>query len=248
MRSSLNLISIVPVTLALAVMGTPAYAQDAGEVETLASQSEVVDALEATETQHPVMTSAEVKEAGGSLPEIVESPDVVPGLEDLQARGIQGQSVVQFIIQADGTITETTIASSSKSDELDQVALELVDLFVAKAALDAEGQPVAVSVKMPLNFWKDSLVDGSLIEKTCADFVIDADWFLSVNPESSIKDMRVWLMTSGAFISAFFNSGRASESMADRFKNAPRPDPDELYQYCSQKPKKKFFESFRKLG
>lgn len=223
-------------------------ASTAGPLSAQESMDQIV-ADPAEQASEPVadkpaaMSAAELKEAGGKMPRIVESPEEVPGLEELHARGIQGQSVVELVIEADGTISDRRVVTPSPSPELDQVALGLIDYFVAEPGVDGDGQPVAVIAKLPLSFWKDSIANGSLAEKTCADFVIDADWYLSVNPDGSIKDMRVWPMTVGAFI-----IGNPAQDIAERFKGAPQPDPDELYKYCSEKPEKKFMRTFKKLG
>jgi TonB family protein len=229
-------------SLALASLGVPAFAQETDQESAAPVPAEASELLNSEPSPAP-MTAAELKEAGGTLPKIVDSSEEVPGLKALQARGIQGQIVVEFVIQSDGSLTDGKIAAPSQSPELDQVALELIDEFVAEPALDAEGEPVAVIARMPLNFWKDSIANGTLREKTCADFVIDADWFLNANPEGSVDDMRVWTMTVGLFV-----IGNPTEDIAERFKSAPRPDPDELYAYCTRKPKTMFLKAFRKVG
>ncbi|WP_185960167.1 TonB family protein [Erythrobacter insulae] len=209
-----------------------------------AAQDELGDFLEATAAETvpveqpaadaPIAVSA-LKKAGGTPPAFIDSPEEVAGLKELQALGAQGEPTIDFVIRADGSITDIVVSKSTGSPELDAVAVALVGQFTAQPGRDAAGNPVDVAAEMPLNFWKDSLAKGQLGEKTCAEFLIDADWHLAMFPDQTIKDMRIWKLTLGAAVLVH------PDSFA--FK---KPTPQDVYDNCQKKPKAGFFKTFMK--
>jgi TonB family protein len=180
---------------------------------------------------------AALREAGGQPPVITEAPEAI-GLADLHARGIQGEVEIAAVITAEGTVINPTIISSSGSQELDRLAIDVVGAMTGTAGTDAQGEPVPVAFQIPLYFWKDSLLDGSLAAKTCRDFVLDADWFLATFPDKNLTDLRVWDMTVGFMFFA---------QRQNRQRHRPIPDAQQIYETCTDRPNRSFLDVFRDL-
>lgn len=214
-----------------ALLATPAIAQD--DLADFLEKTEA-ETVEAPVKPEPITLNA-LRDAGGTPPSVIDGPDQPEVVEELQARGIQGQPVVKFIVQPDGSVTDVAIERTSQSDELDQVALDLTREMVVEPGKDADGNAVAVATQMPFNFWKDSMASGQLFKKTCADYVIDADWFLAKNPDKALNDMRLWKLTLGTYVVTHKDGFRAKH-----------PKPQDVYDNCAAKPKAKFFKTFEK--
>lgn len=177
----------------------------------------------------------ELQKAGGKAPLITFVPKERAPLKELQARGIQGEPRIAFIVGIDGTIRDIRIKETTGSDELDAFAVTLVSGMKVEPGQNASGEAVEVLKEIPLNFWKDSLVNGSLQAKTCADYVIDADWFMATFPDKELRNMRVTTMSLGVLVAL---------GLRDFPKKVPKEH--KAYQTCKRKPEANFFEVYRK--
>jgi TonB family protein len=187
-----------------------------------------------TSIQTEIPDARRVKEQGGSLPSLDSAPSD-PGKELLFKRGIQGEVRISGVVDADGSFRQAAIASSSRSDELDRFAMDLLTRAKFTSAKDRNGQPVPARATVPLYFWKDSLTDGSLFSKSCADFVIDADWYATAFPEKKPDDLRSWLMLSGMVFAGQYRQGA---------KKLRSPEYSTVYAACKAKPSRKFVDTF----
>lgn len=130
-------------------------------------------------------------------PRMVESkPLEYP--EDAKKLGHQGTVVVQFTVLSNDTISTPTIKTSSRSSILDQAAISFVQQIKFAHGTDDQGNATDTAVALPVSFRKDASSD--LSEKTCADFVIDYQWFTQTFPEQSVKDMTVYQLTLGLLV------------------------------------------------
>ncbi|MBV7259598.1 energy transducer TonB [Erythrobacter crassostreae] len=220
--------------IALALLAAPASAQDELGDFLEATEAETVP-VEQTATDAPIAVS-DLKKAGGTQPEITGFPEEVPGLKEVQATGAQGQPMYQFVVRADGSITDVEAVQSTGSDELDAVGAAYIETFEAKVGRDADGNPVDVLVRLPLSLWIDTLEKGSLGEKTCAAFVTEADWHLATFPDSEIKKMRIWNLATGAAVLT------SPSGFGGR-----RLDAQTVYDTCKAEPDRIFFRVFAGL-
>ncbi len=152
------------------------------------------------------------------------------------AQGIQGEVGVEFTVTTDGSVNDVNVQVSGGSAELDEVAVSLVSQFSGQAGRDKDGLPVVVRGEYSLQFWKDSIVDGTLGARTCADFVTDADWFHQLNPEAKLDQMRVWRMTVGLLSAGPLLRGEITEV----------PDAQDVYEMCARRPSRNFLEAYRR--
>lgn len=188
------------------------------------------------------ITAKDLVEAGGSAPQLCSRPDEYPpALEGLHAQGIQGEPILSFTINEDGTLADLNLIEPSPSAELNQVAIDYLLQFQFEPGRNSDGDPVKVAMSSPIPLQKDQSAED-IGTKTCGDFVLDADWFLSAHSDKTIKDMNIWKATVGLFF--VLNSGG---SLKDKLWPA-RTDPEKVYERCAKKPKKNFLETFRKVG
>ncbi|MCK0128761.1 energy transducer TonB [Erythrobacter sp. F6033] len=220
----------------LALLASPVTAQDELGDFLEATEAETVSAEAPAPAGPKIYSPKELKEAGGTQPEITGFPEEVPGLKEVQATGAQGEPMYQFVVRADGSITDVEAVRSTGSDELDAVGAAYIETFEAKVGRDADGNPIDVRVNLPLSLWIDTLAKGSLGQKTCGAFVTEADWHLVTFPDSAINKMRIWNLSTGTLLLA----------SPDGFKGK-RLDAQTVYDICRAEPDRIFFRVFAGL-
>ena len=173
--------------------------------------------------------------AGAANPrpvELVEAPKA-PYPDALKAQGQQGEVGLQGTVQVDGSLRDVSVTSSSRSAELDRIAVESFSKWRFTPAADAAGNPIEAPVRTKIEFWKDDLMNFG--GKSCADFVIDYDWHNSVYPDGSAR-MRLGLFLQGA---GLFGGGPTARTLAPLQK-----DFDSIwkrtYDGCKAQPRKPF--------
>ncbi len=153
--------------------------------------------------------------------------------KQLADKGVQGNVSVRAVVAADGTLTAPKISETSRSDELDRLALALVLTFKFKPKKSAA--PVT-EIIVPILFLKDSLT--SLHQKSCAEFNIDYGYFKVTFPEKETGDMTVFKMATGvAFATSGFDMKRVK-----RLKSATTGTATK----CAASPDSKFLDVFLK--
>ena len=65
---------------------------------------------------------------------------------------IQGQAIVSFLVNIDGSISETSIARTSGDHLLDAEALRVVHSMPNWSPAEKDGQPIGVTCEVPINF------------------------------------------------------------------------------------------------
>lgn len=106
------------------------------------------------------------KEPGSNIYTVVEDPPQFPGgdkarshylnskiiyPEDARKKGIEGTVYINFIVQADGSITDVKILRGFNK-ELDEIAIDAVKSMPNWIPGKTEGKPVAVSFNIPIKF------------------------------------------------------------------------------------------------
>lgn len=187
--------------------------------------------------QDEILTASKNREMGGSPLKITSGPPD-DGKEVFFSKGIQGEPRIEFVVGADGALSEAFVVESSRSAELDEFALSLVKNSTFEPAKDKSGQPVAVRASVPIRLWKDSIADGSIFEKRCDDFLLDAAWFIQAFPEKKPNQMRSWLLLTGALVAARFTNDTAIRKA---------PDFQAVYNGCKKEPSGKFVDVYAKF-
>ena len=90
-----------------------------------------------------------------------EQPELIGGLEGIQERleypelqrraGVEGRSVLQFVVETDGTVGELQVIRSSGNDGLDRAALAAVREARFRPGRQ-DGEPVRVRFALPVTF------------------------------------------------------------------------------------------------
>lgn len=191
----------------------------------------------ARENQTRVKTRAAFK--SGSIPEIPEAA---------RAAGHFGKVRIVGIIGIDGRFSETTIATSSRSDILDTAALAAAQAAVFEPARDANGEPLAIRVVMPFEFSnaKSAGKGGGALRYKCDQFARDYDWWFKTWPADEKDDF--YYLVLGLTTTAQLHAGKldasnvraTTEGFEARWKKAVKT--------CQAKPDKLFLDVFKPEG
>lgn len=182
-------------------------------------------------TGETVFNGAQVREMGGKPPALLSAPKE-PDVEALHKQGIQGEIVLSGYVGGDGRMHDLVVVRSSRSAELDAVAQGLARGSTFTPGADASGKPIAVKVSYPVSLWQDTLMSQAFLKKSCAQFVIDADWHARAFPEEQPDKYRGWLLAKGMA----FLSGRSAVA------KATSPDYAAVYNACKTQPQRNFFD------
>lgn len=140
----------------------------------------------------------------------------------LAAAGVQGEVLVIVPLTDDGKSNGASLGATSRSEELDTIAVDLVKAASFRLP-DAPAQGWKAIV-VPVQFYKDSVT--SLQTKTCADFNVDYDYQLTKFPERKPEDMRVFEMLTGILYIKSVKSTAQALDLAKRTAAARQPTID----------------------
>ena len=186
-------------------------------------------------TGETLYTGAQIKAMGGKPPKLLTAP-IEPNVDALYQQGIQGEMYFVGYVGADGKMHDVILPLSSRSKELDAVGLTLVNASTFTPATDASGKPIAAKVTFPVFLWKDSMMNAAFLKKSCAQFIIDADWFTKAFPEKRPDDYRGWLLFSGmVFASSYYTQSRTAGSS---------PKFEDVYARCKAHTNKSFANTY----
>jgi len=185
-----------------------------------------------------VSVTAATAEEQGETPPLVDTIPITPGSkaypQELAARGVQGKVTLRAILSAEGKFSEAMIEESSRSEELDAAALDLVPRLKYTSKSEKQKPVPPGPVRVAIEFVKDGL--ETLRTKTCADFNLDAAYFKEKFPERPLTDMTVMKLMTGILT---FTVKR--EQQLTVFKNI-KPIKEQVIEQCAQSPDKKFLE------
>lgn len=156
---------------------------------------------------------------------------------ELAAAGVQGEVLVIVPLTTDGRSDGAILGASSRSTELDRIALELTRAakFQVKEGPTKGWKVVVVSVE----FYKDSV--GTVKQKSCADFNADYAYQLATFPDRKVGEMRIFNMLTGImYIGGGANVSHAAE-LANRSAAARQPTIDA----CKANPDGVLFETWQ---
>lgn len=122
---------------------------------------------------------------------------------ELARRGVQGDAVVEVALDRNSR-RSATVRSSSRSAELDRIALRLAQRVEMRAG-DSETRTGLVKV----SFKKDHA--STIATKSCADFNVDAAYQAAIFPERQIRELPVMVESIGKLIYSLhrLNTGKS---------------------------------------
>ena len=157
---------------------------------------------------------------------------------ELIAAGVQGTTIVLATLKADGKLENATIKESSRSPQLDEIALSLLKKISYKID-DKAANPVNAII-VPVVFRKDSI--GNLTQKTCKDFNTDLAYFKATFPERKPEDLEIFNLVTGAI----FLTMPRDKQMA--FAKNVKGNIATSLTNCANQPERKFFEVFKQAA
>lgn len=109
--------------------------------------------------------------------------------------GVQGKTVVLALLKTDGTPESVSVQQTSRSAQLDEIALSIVKGLSFHPKDDAAGSPLQ-SVLVPVEFSKNTV--ASLTTMTCGDLNTDLSYFKATFPEKKPGDLKLFKVAVGA--------------------------------------------------
>ena len=122
----------------------------------------------------------------------------------LARRGVQGNVTVELALDDKGRKGVIAVRESSRSAELDALALAIARRL--DIAASGEHRSGLVSFK----FKKDHL--STIATKSCADFNVDAAWQAATFPERSLRELPVTYDSIGTLVYSLHRDGTARQS------------------------------------
>jgi len=122
----------------------------------------------------------------------------------LARRGVQGNVTVELALDDKGRKGVIAVRESSRSAELDALALAMARRL--DIAASGEHRSGLVSFK----FKKDHL--STIATKSCADFNVDAAWQAATFPERSLRELPVTYDSIGTLVYSLHRDGTARQS------------------------------------
>ena len=119
----------------------------------------------------------------------------------LAQRGVQGDVTIELTPGARGRKAAATVRDSSRSADLDALALGMA------RRLEITATQAAASGLVMFRFRKDHL--SSLATKSCADFNVDAAYQSATFPERSLRELPVFYESIGKLVYSFHREGES---------------------------------------
>ncbi len=160
---------------------------------------------------------------------------------ELSSKGVQGKAEVLVVVGEGGVPKEMTIATSSRSTELDAAAIQVVSELKFNSKQGAD-QPLP-SLLVPVEFLRDSI--ATLPKKTCAEFNIDVEYFKKTLPEVDPSKMSVIYATVGTLVLTASQQGLGDIATASKRANAAAK---QIAAACAASPDAMYLQLFHELA
>jgi TonB family protein len=144
-------------------------------------------------------------------PAFKSGPDpVLP--ESAKAAGVHGKVEIAFIIDVEGKPAEISVVKSSRSPELDGIAVAAVKASLYEPAKDKDGKPIALRVVTPTTFSAVHIPGktGGILYYDCAQFLRDEQWWAATWPG---EKSYIYNMSLGAVVIATRGSMSDSKTL-----------------------------------
>lgn len=111
---------------------------------------------------------------------------------DLASTGAQGAVLVRAITHADGSLSDAVVLQSSRSRQLDDMAVAIVEATTLKVHAD---KPLPPAIVAPVVFERDTVF--TLPGKTCREFNVDLAYARSLSSDAGAGDVRAYTLGTG---------------------------------------------------
>lgn len=125
----------------------------------------------------------------------------------LARRGIQGAATIELALDESGRTRSATVRESSRSADLDALAMTMARQLGIVAADGARNGLVKLS------FRKDN--SSTIATKSCADFNVDAAWQTATFPERGLRDLPVISDSIGMLVYSLHRDGAARQAFPE---------------------------------
>jgi TonB family protein len=163
--------------------------------------------------------------------------------ETLSSIGIQGEVKLQLELSAAGKLASMKILSSSKSPALDEKAQAFMKSSEWKLPENFINQVPRIYTQKII-FLKDA--SSTIDKKTCADFIIDANYFRSVYPNAPISRVGAMDVISGLFTVNLMKTAGGDKALS--YVRKRNKISDEAAAACAQKPKDLLLKTYVKAA
>lgn len=173
--------------------------------------------------------------------ERIDGPSFRPGDKQYPAElanaGVQGEVLVVVTLTEDGQSDGAALGVSSRSMQLDQIAVD----FVKAAKFQVKEAPAKgwKAIVVPVEFYKDSVTTLKL--KTCAEFNADLTYQLATFPERKPGETRLFDMLTGVLYLGSGGKPAQAAELAKRSAAARQPTIDA----CKAKPENMFYQTWQ---
>lgn len=154
--------------------------------------------------------------------------------------GVQGDVELRVELEAEGIPPKVMLMSSSRSPELDQIAVGIGRELKYKV----NSPTFPVSVIVPVKFVRDSL-ETLLHQKTCFEFNVDLAYFRLNFPEAKTREMNaINLMVGLFFANGLHNVPKEERPAYDARLTAA---PVKIIEACAMAPQARYAKTFADL-
>jgi TonB family protein len=159
---------------------------------------------------------------------------------ELAGNGVQGTTDVLINVSADGTPTDVSVQSTSRSAELDRAAVVVAKGL--KFTVKDPAKPIG-ELLVPIEFMRDSV--ATLSKKTCSEFNVDVAYFKTTFPELETRKMTVINMTVGSLVT-LGASGLSQDKLLLHIKKLEAAA-KAIVEACAQHPEAGYLKTFTGL-
>jgi TonB family protein len=135
---------------------------------------------------------------------------------ELAATGAQGTVTTRSKIDPDGRLVDAQVVVSSKSSQLDELAIGYANKLRIKAPADAKGAQEAL---LQVTFSRDTTF--TILKKSCAEFNTDLAFARGLDPAATASNLRGYKLAQGIVMFAKNRGPKEVAAMAKNFKTAP---------------------------
>jgi len=166
--------------------------------------------------------------------------------ESAKAAGVHGKVEIAFIIDAEGKPAEISVAKSSRSPELDRIAVAAVQASVYEPGKDKDGKPIALRVVTPTTFSAVHIPGktGGILYYDCAQFLRDEQWWAANWPG---EKSYIYNMSLGAVMIGTRGSMSDSKTLLTTVRDF-RESWDKAKDTCAKAPERLFVDALKPGG
>ena len=157
---------------------------------------------------------------------------------ELAATGAQGTVKTHSKIGADGRLLDAQVETSSKSAQLDELAIGYANKLRIKPPSDSKG---AQEARLQVTFARDTV--QTILGKTCAEFNTDLAFARGLDPAASAASLRGYRLASGLVMFAKQRGKKEMDAMAKNYKGAPAA----IESACAAQPDANFAATFESV-